>query len=71
MVALWIYIVLMALVTLLTVYETVGYYREYARGKERKDMVKFIIKVLVLVSLVILLIQLIHWALNLPEFVTT
>lgn len=66
-----IYIVLMSLVTLLTVYEAIGYYREYTKGKEKKDMVKFIIKVLVLISLVILLTQLINWALALPAFVTS
>lgn len=68
---LWIYITLMSLVMLLTVYEAIGYYREYIKGKEKRDMVKFIIKVLVLIALVILLIQLINWALALPAFVTS
>jgi len=70
MMGLWIYVGLMFLVTLLTVYEAVGYYREYSKGKEKKDMVKFIIKVLVLIALVILLVQLINWAIALPEFIT-
>lgn len=71
MVTLWIYVGLMVLLTLLTVYEAVGYYREYNKGREKKDMVKFIIKILVLIALVILLVQLINWAITLPQFVTT
>ncbi len=67
---LWIYIVLMGLVTLLTVYEAVGYYREYNKGKEKKDMVKFIIKVLVLIALIIILIQMINGALDMPTSIT-
>ena len=69
MMDLWVYVVLMGLVTLLTIYEATGYYREYARGKEKKEMVKFILKVLVLVVLVILLIQMINLAIVLPEIV--
>ncbi len=66
MMDLWVYVVLMGLVTLLTIYETIGYYKEYARGKEKKEMVRFILKVLVLIALVFLLIQMINLALVLP-----
>lgn len=69
MIGLWIYVVLMSLVTFFTVYEAIGYYKEYSKGKEKKDMLKFIIKILTLVALVILLVQLINWAISLPEFI--
>lgn len=64
----WVYVILMCLVTIFTVYESIGYYREYTQGKEKKDMIRFIIKILVLIILVALLIQLINWALTMPEF---
>ncbi|MBI4778130.1 hypothetical protein HY792_04345 [Candidatus Desantisbacteria bacterium] len=56
----WLYVLLMLLVMIFTVYETVGYYREYKRSKTRRDQVNFFLKIGVLVVLIILFVWMIN-----------
>ena len=56
----WLYVLLMFLVMIFTVYETVGYYREYKRSKTRRDQVNFFVKIGVLVVLIVLFVWMIN-----------
>ncbi|MDI6780529.1 MAG: hypothetical protein QME49_00230 [bacterium] len=56
----WLYVLLMFLVMIFTVYETVGYYREYKRSKTRRDQVNFFLKIGVLVVLIVLFVWMIN-----------
>ncbi|MBU0700102.1 hypothetical protein KKE26_02205 [bacterium] len=56
----WLYVLLMLLVMIFTVYETVGYYREYKRSKTKKDQMNFFLKIGVLLILVVLFIWMIN-----------
>lgn len=56
----WLYVLLMFLVMVFTVYETVGYYREYKRSKTRRDQINFFLKIGVLFILIVLFVWMIN-----------
>ncbi len=56
----WLYVLLMFLVMIFTVYETVGYYREYQRSKTKRDQLNFFLKIGVLVVLIVLFVWMIN-----------
>jgi hypothetical protein len=56
----WLYVLLMLLVMIFTVYETVGYYREYKRSKTKRDQLNFFLKIGVLIALIVLFVWMIN-----------
>lgn len=54
------YLILMGVVCLFGTYEAISFYREYTESKERKDLTRFGMKIIVLVILMILFI----WTIN-------
>ncbi|MFH1098122.1 MAG: hypothetical protein ABH886_01160 [Candidatus Desantisbacteria bacterium] len=60
----WLYVLLMFLVMLFSVYEAIGYYREYRRSKTKRDQVNFFLKIAVLGILVVLLVWMINQVMN-------
>lgn len=60
----WLYLLLMLLVMLFTVYETVGYYREYKKSRTKRDQLNFSLKIVILAILVVLFVWMINQVMN-------
>jgi surface polysaccharide O-acyltransferase-like enzyme len=66
----WLYLIMMVLVTILTAYETIYFFREF-KEKGKGSLFYVGVKFLALIFLVVLLVKFTHWLIHFPQHIST